>query len=92
MNQHILSHLEYKVCDRVSPAKCKVHISMAVLAKQLFFSHVFYFLRFQINSKVILFGIKGILACATDLSTSLSMFPYAQDAQIQDLCFLSHKT
>lgn len=65
---------------------------MAVLAKHLFFSHVFYVFRFPINSKVTPFGIKGILTCATDLSTSLSMFPYAQDTQMQDLCFPPHKT
>lgn len=47
---------------------------MAALAEQLFFSHTFYLLYFQISSKVILFRIKGILACATDLSTSLSLF------------------
>ena len=64
---------------------------MAVLAKQLFFSHVFCFLHFQIHSKVILFKIKGILAFTTDLSTSLSMSPYAQYAQRQDSCFSSHK-
>lgn len=64
---------------------------MAVLAKQ-FFSHVFYFLHFQINSKVIFFRIKGILACTPDLSTSLFLFLSAWEAQMHDLCFPSYKT